>query len=199
MIESDTKFLLPSGDGNTQIAIDLEEIAKSEQRLKDVAIVNSFTAPEMLSTFNDIWLKLNKSVTLLTYQKNIADNSYRRNKAEAKLSCTDEAIRKRGHTKSSADLREAVVELDENVQRAKDRLDKLSFVLDILRGKQEAFLNAYNSVKRLTGGSSLPQRSYGDANRPEPYQDTRSQQSYDLNSPNRPDLEEPLPQGFKGF
>ena len=78
-------YLVPTGDGKSKIPISLVEIAKAEQRLQDVAIVNKFNAPELLACFNDNWLKLNKSVTMLTYQKNIAENTHRRAKAEAKL------------------------------------------------------------------------------------------------------------------
>ena len=198
MQQEQTNYLVPSGDGKSQIAIDLCEIAKAEQRLRDVAIVNQHTAPEMLSTFNDIWLKLNRSVVLLTYEKNKAENCHRRYRSEAKMNCTDEVIKAKGHSKASADLREAMVELDPEVVKSKERLDEISFVLEILRGKQQAFYNAYNSVKKLTDGKTLPGQRYGDANRPQtfegPYKETSRQ-----NVPEKlqdPDLE-PLPAGFR--
>ena len=188
-----TNYLVPSGDGKSQIAIDLAEIAKAEGRLQDVAIVNQDTAPEMLATFNDVWLKLNRSVTLLTCEKNKAENLHKRSRSEAKINCTDEVIKAKGHSKASADLREAIVELDPEVIRTKERLDEIEFVRDILRGKQQAFYNAYDSVKKLTSGKTLPSQHFGDGNRPAPFSQpppqVTSQQLQD------PDLE-PLPQGF---
>ena len=60
MMQEETQYLVPTGDGTNKIAIDLVEIVKAEQRLCDVAIVNQHTAPEMLSTFNDICPKANR-------------------------------------------------------------------------------------------------------------------------------------------
>src|ERR1017187_10822689 len=165
----ETHYLVPTGDGTNKIAIDLVEIVKAEQRLCDVAIVNQHTAPEMLSTFNDIWLKLNRSVTQLTYQKNVAKNGHKTAQATAKLNCTDEAIKALGHSKASADLRAAFVQRDAKVQATKDRLDEISFVLETLRGKMQAFYNAYNSVKKLVSDRGLPSQKYGDANRAVPF------------------------------
>jgi hypothetical protein len=168
-MDDETKYLIPSGDGNTNIAIDLVEIVKAEQRLVDVAIVNVHTAPEMLATFNSNWLKLNKSVAALTHHKNKADNCYKNAQADAKLECTEEKLAQLGHTKASADLRAAFVQKDPNVQKTKDRLDEISYVLEVLRGKMEAFYNAYSSVKRLVDGKSLPPENYGNVGRPAPF------------------------------
>ena len=195
-MEDNSSYLVPTGDGKSRISIDLIEIVKAELRLGDVAIVNQFTAAEMLSTFNNTWLLLNRSVTQLTYQKNIAGNHHKNAIADAKLNCTDETLRALGHSKSSADLREAVVQKDLKVQSTKERLDEISFVLETLRGKQDAFYNAYNSVKKLTGGNSLPGQHYGDANRPESFtQPPPRQIPTEKQVEQDPDLQ-PLPSGF---
>ena len=194
-------YLVPTGDGKSKIAIDLVEIVKAELRLHDVAIVNQHTAPEMLSSFNDTWLKLNRSVTQLTYQRNIAENHYKNAIADAKMACTDEALKALGHSKGSADLRAAFVQRDAKVQATKDRLDEISFVLETLRGKMQAFYNAYNSVKKLVSDRGLPSQKYGDANRPVPFgeyvykAETNAQVQAKPAEDQDPDLE-PLPAGF---
>jgi|WetSurMetagenome_2_1015567.scaffolds.fasta_scaffold61147_2 hypothetical protein len=192
---TETNYLVPTGDGKSQIAIDLLEIAKAELRLQDVAIVNQHTAPELLSSFNDAWLKLNKNVATLTFQKNVADNANTIARATAKLSCTDEAIKARGHFKASADLREAFVELDEAVKATKERMDEIGFVLDVLRGKMQAFFNAYTSVKRLTDGKSLPPPTYGAGNQLTPTIPFSQPPSKTPTPSQDPDFE-PLPAGF---
>jgi hypothetical protein len=194
MQDDQNKYLVPTGDGTNKIAIDLVEIIKAETRLQDVAIVNQFTAPELLSTFNDTWLKLNRSVTQLTYQKNIADNKYKDAMADAKLSCTEAYLQTLGHSKGSTDLRNAVVQTNPDVQSAKERLDEISFVLEVLRGKMQAFYNAYNSVKKLTDGRTLPGQRYGDVNRPDSFAPPKPvpvQKQIEQD----PDLQ-PLPAGF---
>jgi hypothetical protein len=193
-MQEETNYLVPTGDGASKIAIDLVEIVKAEQRLQDVAIVNQHTAPELLSTFNNTWLKLNRSVTQLTFQKNKADNCYKNAQANAKLECTEGKLAELGHSKASADLRAAFVQKDLQVQATKDRLDEISYVLEVLRGKMEAFYNAYSSVKRLTDGKSLPPGNYGDGNRPETFGPPKKAIP---ESEQDPDLQ-PLPAGFRG-
>jgi len=200
-----TNYLVSTGDGKNKIAIDLVEIIKAEQRLQDVAIVNQHTAPELLSTFNDFWLKLNRSVTQLTYQKNIAENCHKNARATAKLNCTEEALKALGHGKASADLREAFVQKDPDVQATKERLDEIEFVLDTLKGKMQAFFNAYNSVKKLTDGRNLPAQHYGDSNRPQPFAGypgtATTVNNTDFQHPTPEDLDPdfaPLPLGFRG-
>jgi hypothetical protein len=188
----ETRYLVPTGDGKSQIIIELEEIGRAECRLNDVAIVNQHSAPEMLATFNDCWLKLAKSIAILTCERNKAENAHRQSRAVAKLSCTDDAIKAKGHSKASADLREAMVELDSEVIQTKERLDEISVVHDMLKCKQQAFYNAYGAVKRLLDNRFLPESHVGDANRPKPYSaPPPSIQS----APVDPDFE-PLPQGF---
>jgi hypothetical protein len=194
-------YTVPSRDGSNSIIIELEEIAKAEMRLADVATVNQQTAPELLATFNESWLKLNKTVTILTAEKNGAENDNKVARAEAKMNCTDDFIKQKGHSKASADLREAFVELDETVRKTKSRIDEISFVLDILKGKQQAFYNGWSSVKRLVDSRSLPVGNYG--SKPEPM--TNNMARYDSVNVNvnkqketvAVDLDfEPLPGGF---
>jgi hypothetical protein len=194
-VEDPNTYLVPTGDGKNQIAIDLVEIIKAEQRLKDVAIVNQFTAPELLSTFNGTWLELNRSVTQLTYQRNVAENHHKNAIADAKLAATDDYLRSLGHSKGSADLRNAVVQKNPEVQATKERLDEIAFVLETLRGKMDAFYNGYNSVKKLTDSRTLPGKHYGDVNRPETFAPPPKQVPVEKQVAQDPDLE-PLSAGF---
>jgi len=181
----ESNYLVPTGDGKGTIAINLESILIAEQRLRDVAIVNHQTAPELLASFNEAWLRLNKSVSHLTYEKNKAENFHKTSIADAKLNCTDDHLKKLGHSKASADLREAFVQKDPTVQTAKERLDEITYVLDVLKGKMQAFYNAYGSVKRLVDNKGLPPAQYGDNHKQQPFQSL----------PEDDDLR-PLPPGF---
>ena len=158
MIESgEAKYIIPAGDGiGSPIILDIEAVVKAESRLREVARVNSQTAPELLATFNEHWLTLNKAVGRITLERNVAAGALEDAKAEALLKCNDEAIRKRGHAKTSADLREAVATLDPEVKAARNRLNEIKAVLAYLEGKAQAFYNAYNSVKKLVNDRELP-------------------------------------------
>ncbi len=101
-------------------------------------------------------MTLNRAVGRITLERNIAAGALDDAKAEALLSCNDEILRKKGHAKTSADLREAVATLDPTVKAARARLNEIKAVLAYLEGKATAFLNAYNSVKKLVDNRGLP-------------------------------------------
>jgi hypothetical protein len=193
---AETRYDIPTGDGRSKMSIDLVGIAIAEQRLQDVATVNQHTAPELLKVYNEAWLDLNKTVACLTREKNKAEAACTRASAEAKMKCTDAAIQAKGHSKASADLRKAFVDLDSDVVECKERVDEISFVLDIVKGKMQAFFNAYNSVKRLTE-QRLPPPSYSSSSSPRPYQSPPPPQQVST-APIDPDFE-PLPPGFRAI
>lgn len=161
MIESgEDKYIIPAGDGiGTPIILDIGAVVKAEFRMREVSRVNSQTAPELLATFNEHWLTLHNAVGKVTLERNVAAGALEDAKAEALLSCNDEAIRQRGHAKTSADLREAVATLDPTVKIARNRLNEIKAVLSYLEGKAKAFENAYNSVKKLVDNRGLPPAS----------------------------------------
>lgn len=150
-------YIVPSGDGiGAPLILDISAVVRAESRLSEVARVNPQTAPELLATFNDHWLRLDEIVGKLTLQRNIAAGALDDAKAEALLDCNDEIIRKKGHAKTSADLRDAVATLDPTVKAARSRLNEIKAVLSYVEGKRKAFENAYNSCKKLVDNRALP-------------------------------------------
>ena len=195
---TNTTYVVPCVDNaGKSIGIDITEIVKAESRLAEVAIVNIQTAPDLLTTFNRNWLDLHRMTSLLGYEKNKAENLFKRAKAEALLDCTDTAIKAKGHTKASADLREAMAELDTRVIEAKDRLEELTVLVMYLKGKQESFQKGYESVKKLVGAGQLPLAHHGDANRPEAFNKPK-QVMYTAETTKTEELDDfSLPNGYK--
>jgi hypothetical protein len=191
-----TAYVVPCIGSTSTIAIDIAKVVEAESRLADVAIVNIHTAPELLTTFNRNWLDLQRALSLLGYEKNKAENAFKRNKAEALLDCNDVAIRAKGHAKASADLRDALTELEPKVMEAKDRLDELAALIVFLKGKQDAFQKGYESVKKLVGAGQLPLAHIGNGNRPGAFNQSPPVQSQRVNEPEEID-ELDLPKGFK--
>jgi hypothetical protein len=183
-------YVVPAGDGvRPPIVIDLKKAAIAEARLQDVAIVNKQTASELLSTYNDIWLKLQENCTKLAFERDEAKNAVGRTRAEALLGCNDDTFKKMGHAKGSADLRNAVVDLDLEVRAAEDRLNQIRAVLAFLEAKAKAFENAYNSVKALVRG-----QGEGGVTSPQPLRSGALNPHGDLRS-ERPSFNN-LPPGF---
>ena len=190
-----TAYVVPCIGSTATIAIDIAKVVEAESRLADVAMVNIHTAPELLTTFNKNWLDLQRVLSLLGYEKNKAENAFKRIKAEALLDCNDAAIRAKGHAKASADLRDALTELEPKVMEAKDHLDELAALLVYLRGKQDAFPKGYESVKQLVGAGQLPLAHHGNGNRPGAFNQAPPVQSQVVNNSQEDDLD--LPKGFK--
>lgn len=143
-------FSVPGGAlQEPPIDINITAIVEKEQRLDDVARINSHTAPELLSTFNRCWLDLDKLCVFLTDAKNKAKNSIDNIEGQLGLECTEEVLIALGHHKASADLRKSWVACQDKLINAKERLTQISTVLDYCRGKQQAFKNGYESVKKL--------------------------------------------------
>lgn len=183
---SNTRYLVQCVDNpNKEIGVDITAILEAESRLADVAIVNVQTAPYLLTVFNRHWLDLHRMVTVLTYERNKAENLLKRSRAEALLNCNDEVIKSKGHSKASADLRQALADTDSKVLEAQDRVDEFKALIDYLRGKQDAFKNGYESVKKILGTNQMPIRQFNDNNRPEAF-----------NQPPEDD-DFALPKGFK--
>ncbi len=194
---SQTTYLVPCiREPNRSIGIDISEISKAESRLDEVAIVNIQTAPDLLTTFNRNWLDLNRITSLLVRERDGAANLVKRKKAEALLECNDEAIKARGHSKASADLRDALAELNPEVAAAKERLEEVTVLLLYLKGKQDAFQRGYESVKKLVGTGQLPPAHHGANNNKTPFSQPK-QTTFTTETKVETEDEFQLPIGFK--
>ena len=143
-------FSVPGGVLNEPpIELNVTAIVEKEQWLDDVARVNSHTAPELLTVFNRCWLDLDRVCVLLTDAKNKAKQAIETVECQLTLECTNEVLEAKGHSKASADLRRAWIGCNDKLLKAKERLIEISTVLDYMRGKQQAFKNGYDSVKKL--------------------------------------------------
>jgi hypothetical protein len=143
-------FSVPGGVLNEPpIELNITAIVEKEQRLDDVARVNTQTAPELLTVFNRCWLDLDRVCVALTDAKNKAKQAIETIECQLTLECTNEVLEAKGHFKASADLRKAWIGCNYNLVKSKERLIEISTVLNYMLGKQQAFKNGYDSVKKL--------------------------------------------------
>jgi hypothetical protein len=103
-------------------------------------------------------------------------------------------LRSRGHSKASADLRNAIAETDSEVVKAGDKLDELKAIVSYLSGKQEAFKEGFQSVKKLIGIDQLPTRYTGNNEMPQPFSQVPNQTPV---IKKQEDSEFDLPEGFR--
>lgn len=147
----DTTLVVPAGDpSKPEIRIDLSQILIAEGRQGEVAMVTPMKAPELLAVFNSAWLAVNREVTQLVYQRDVAEKEVERRKATVLLEVVTDFLKEKGIA-SSTDTRKAVIDLDSEYIVRQDTYDQLSAAVEHLKGKQKSFENSFTSVKKIMG------------------------------------------------
>jgi hypothetical protein len=153
-----TSITCPKLDGLDPITIHLDKLAKNEIRVAEVAIVNSSTAPELLAFFNQSWSEVNDLLSVVRYQKRMAETRLKNIKNQKLLDEVPGIIKER-KLSSSKDIRDAILESYPECQELQEKIHQFECVVSILETKSEKFVNAFTSVKKLYGsGNSLPIR-----------------------------------------
>lgn len=132
------------------ISIALSELRQIEDRISEIATVTPHKAPELLATFNRAFLELDKYVKQIELEVNIAKQHQSMIKAGILLDKAEEVFKAKG-LKASADLRQALVDLDPDYQNATERLNALEAAREYLKGKQKGIEMAYGSVRKIIG------------------------------------------------
>lgn len=149
--------MVPRGDSSGEpIQIRLDLVARAQVRIDEIAALTLQKAPELLVCFNKAWLDMSRAVNIITVQKLKAMHAKDRAWSDALLGATDQKVKERGHTKSSADLRRALAENDPTFIKTRETLDEISVYLQYCKDKQKAFENAFSAVKKLTDSRQLP-------------------------------------------
>jgi hypothetical protein len=133
--------------------IDLGAILIAETRQAEVATVTPTKAPELLSAFNTSWRDIHQLVTKLTAEKIQAEKHVANRRARLLLEVVPAKLKELG-VPSSADMREAVVQLDPERESLQDRVDQLDAAIEYLKGKLKSFENSFTSVKKIMGEDS---------------------------------------------
>lgn len=149
MLSTGTELVCPRGkQGEQALIIDLGAIVKAEVRQDEVQIVTPQKAPELLSEFNRAWRKLNELVVTLTNESNHAKKAVSQRKAVLLLEVVPKRLKDADLT-STADNRQAVIDLDLEYQTLSERSEYIECVIEYLRGKMKSFETALNSVKKI--------------------------------------------------
>lgn len=146
-------IMVPRPDG-TSVALDMGEIYQAEARVKEVAIVNAHKAPELLAVFNMAFLTLNDHLRKLEMCLNEADKKARQIRSVIILDKVPEILKAKGLASArspggSEDQRQAVLDADADYTAARDRVELIRCMIELLKGKRQAFEMAYTSIKKL--------------------------------------------------
>jgi hypothetical protein len=151
MLELKGKLIVPSGtisESSAPITLDMEQIYHTESRLGDIRVANTENYVELMGTFNEAAHTTMKYIAKIEFELLMAKQQYDRRKAVLILDVIPEELRKR-EIKSSEDVRNSFLTLDEECARYKDRIDCLTAAITLLDGKVKSFVRAFNAAKSV--------------------------------------------------
>lgn len=158
MIEFSEKILVvPRGiPGLAPLQMDMEAVYKAEKRIPEVAFVTPQKAPELLATFIDAYILLNKYVVALDFERSQAERSAAKIRAAIMLDKIPGILAERGLATSrsplgSEDVRQAILDTDPEYSSALDKIDALHAGVELIKGKLKSVEMAYTSVKKIIG------------------------------------------------
>jgi hypothetical protein len=150
MFQQDAKTLTcPAGKrGAPPIVIAFGKILAAEARQVEIASVTPEKASMLLEVYNTAWRELHALFSKLSYEKVCAEKEANRRKAIVLLEIVPTRLKDLG-VASSADTRQAVLDLDEEYQDYTDRVAQLEAVCEYMKGKLKSFENAFTAVKKV--------------------------------------------------
>lgn len=132
------------------LTVNLADIAQVEARIPEVARVTPQKAPELLATLNMAWRDISDLVVVLRHEHNLAKSNHKKVRSRILLDVVPGIIRERDLS-DSKDMREAILDGNEEVQTAQQMEYELACVVELLQGKKQSIEMAYSSVKKLLG------------------------------------------------
>lgn len=151
IIRSTSTIICPPGKSNGQpLIIDLTLVHEVEQRIKEVAFVTSQKAPELMARFNEAYLVLCAELPKIEYQRLLAQREADKRKSVVLLDEVSKVIAEKGLS-NSADVRKAVLDLDQQYQDSLDVAQQIACIYETLDGKRKAIEMAYTATKKILG------------------------------------------------
>jgi hypothetical protein len=156
LLNNSAKVLtIPTGRGDSTLSLDLTYVDLIEDRIDEVRRSNPMTLADLIVDFNVGMSKLGSLIGQVEYEVDSANQAKKMAEATALLERVDEVLKQKNQ-KSSTDTRQAAVDLDTEVQAARDRVHLLEATLKFLENKYSALERAYYSAKTVCDYQSVP-------------------------------------------
>jgi hypothetical protein len=157
MFDAKTCSMIVPVPGAAPLALPLKEIFHAEERVKEVAFVNAHKAPELLACFNIAYLDINDHLSRLELALHMVQKAAKERAAIVILDEVPRILKEKGISTArspggSEDQREAILAQDAVYSACVDRVEQVKAMLTLMKGKKEAIVMAYNSVKKILGG-----------------------------------------------
>ena len=146
-----TTVVVPSGDGvGDSFTIELESIGQAESRMVELTSLTPLKGAELAQFFLKAADVVAKVYARTFYEKDLAENRLKEVISDARFNLTDEKIKEAGFAKASKDLRDAFVDRDEAVKKARNNLSMLKALCIFLDEKKKTFNNAHYAAKKFS-------------------------------------------------
>jgi iron-sulfur cluster repair protein YtfE (RIC family) len=152
IIQDDGTLIMPRAPGSDKPAVRLNfsKIYATLGRIEEVATVTSMKAPELMSAFNRAYLDLGRWASVVLYEKAMAkadlDGIFSRIVLE-----TAPRILQEKKIRESDVTRQAVADQDPDYKKARDILDKLTALHEVMKHQLKSIEMAYTSAKKVLG------------------------------------------------
>jgi hypothetical protein len=162
-MSTDTLFLVPRGvPGLAPLQLDLTVVHLAESRVQEIGFLTPQKAPELMSLFNKANLDLARYLAELTLERVQAEATVNNIKSVVVLDRAVDILKAKGLTTEgnpagSKDLRDAVLNGDQEYQKALLTLNVIETYVELIRNKMRVMENSYTGAKKIIGdGSSGP-------------------------------------------
>lgn len=134
--------------GLGSIRIDVNEINRVSNRITEIGRQTPETLPDLIMDFNVAILQLSKAIAMTDMELKDAQAELKEAKSLALLDRTESLLEAR-KIKSTADSREAVINIDKDVVDQQRRVDILNVTSVYLRDVHHAIKMAYDGSKKI--------------------------------------------------
>lgn len=137
---------------------DLGEVYIAQDRIGEIACLTPAKAPELMAFFNKAWLNVDEIIRLLELELVDAKQIVNKRKSVILLDVCESLFKEKG-IKGSQDLRQAVIDNDEEYLCLLNTQNSIEAAVSFLKGKQKGIEMGYNSVRKIIGESTYNMRN----------------------------------------
>ena len=153
---------IPRGAPNIDpLIFELQEIEKIEQRKIEISYANKDTAPELMYIFNKAYCEIKRMMAQIGHEYSVAKKYSNKRKGAVLLDVAPDILQKKG-LKTSEDLRNAILDQDDEYLELLDKVNMLEAAYEYLSGKAKGFEMSYQSAKKVmdANNTGLGSRAY---------------------------------------
>lgn len=147
--------------GESPIILELQQTQEAMSRINEIAVVNPASLPELLSCFGKALVELNRALSVISLEIVKVSHKVDRRKAVILLEEMPVILAQK-NLKSSEDVRNAILALDEQYSKLLEQKDALEAIFENLKGKSKNLELSLYSIKTITQYRVMPKYNMDD-------------------------------------